>query len=797
MSNGPVGAVSTPGSVWPRGRAAGQLLAALLVVIGVTVSIGATRGDVALSGWFRDLPAARLAGGIDIAMLGLAIVCFDASPILARLGRAIAWVSIAFTVSELAAWTFSFTHPVEHLGLSGLAASGSRPQLTPRPELLGLLALAVGYLSARRRAGAMAVLAIAAGLVGLFSGVAFAYGDRTNDILSSDLPETAVALPDALCLVLGAVAVLLLEPNRGLVGWYMGDTPARGQLRRLTPPLSLLPIVVVGASEWSALGDRINDQRALTLVALTLSIAVMAVASSGARGVDELEDRMRVLEEQAQQMDRVQRRAQSATLATALARARTTSEVLDVLRSLGRTTAEADGVSISLADETGRALHLLKDPSTSAADAARFAEVTLVMSLPHTEAARFRRPVLVHNMDEHRRRYPEVVEAMERRGAVATAAMPLLSSDGVSLGVASFFWTRPMVFDEFEVLTLSTVADLAAQTLERARLTDLAARDSSRSAALARFAGELAAISTTTDILEWAPLHASAAFAASYSTITKIELMKEAPTIVGQCARENVPFFIGNLPDYAERFPASLQDTGVLAIQSLVCLPVRTSEETVAAVLTLGWPQLVEFDETTKSLLVTVAALCGHSLRRAGVSEAREESALALAELSRRLATATTAEQIGAAIADLARVPVGARFASMAMRDQSGVSVRRYQSSNLEPSILAEYGDRSIEERLPLHDALRLNAAVVLRNRDEIKERYPGLLDGLGQLGVEAVAAFPVARQDGVARACIGFSWTGPIEFDVNTMATLETITETCSQALDRAMPADTRARSL
>jgi PAS domain S-box-containing protein len=105
----------------------------------------------------------------------------------------------------------------------------------------------------------------------------------------------------------------------------------------------------------------------------------------------------------------------------------------------------------------------------------RYAVMALDAPTPPADAVRTREPVLLGDIDDARRRYPELVAAgelveSEERGH-AWAHLPLVAGDDVvGVVIAAFRDRQP--FDASQALVLTMAADVAAQALVRAHLLD-------------------------------------------------------------------------------------------------------------------------------------------------------------------------------------------------------------------------------------------------------------------------------------------------------------------------------------
>jgi serine phosphatase RsbU (regulator of sigma subunit) len=167
-------------------------------------------------------------------------------------------------------------------------------------------------------------------------------------------------------------------------------------------------------------------------------------------------------------------------LAAALAAA---PRVEDVARVLGEHVQEAlDCQTYSLrqvlpGDNVARAVELRGVP---AEHQERFTDVRLDVPSAVAEVVLRRRPVFLRSAADNRARYGGDAGAHYESARIeALARLPLLV-EGALIGILSLGYWTPQEFSPEDQLYLTTVADLAAQALHRARTSDLLRRESRR-----------------------------------------------------------------------------------------------------------------------------------------------------------------------------------------------------------------------------------------------------------------------------------------------------------------------------
>jgi serine phosphatase RsbU (regulator of sigma subunit) len=158
-------------------------------------------------------------------------------------------------------------------------------------------------------------------------------------------------------------------------------------------------------------------------------------------------------------------------LATALAGAASPPEVAAALAEQGSVAAGASFSNMAVLTPDTQRVRVVHGSVMDSAIAARWEEFALSEPTPLCEAMVQRRPVLVESVVALERRYPDMVADTAAASIAATASYPLLSAAGLVLGAVGFGWPSPQEFGSDQVRQLDLVANLAAQALERAVLT--------------------------------------------------------------------------------------------------------------------------------------------------------------------------------------------------------------------------------------------------------------------------------------------------------------------------------------
>ncbi|MEA2600661.1 MAG: hypothetical protein QOF89_1653 [Acidobacteriota bacterium] len=170
------------------------------------------------------------------------------------------------------------------------------------------------------------------------------------------------------------------------------------------------------------------------------------------------------------------RLARLQTLTAALARARTLTEVADVIIDQALPALDAEVGVVAVLSEDGKSLRNIGFKGVPVDTEEAWREYSVDSPVPVAEAARLREPIIVTTIEERNRRYPVLaqVHGVAMGGAVTT--FPLLV-DGWLLGVLGFCFPCSREFDQDDLAFLQALADQCAQAVERSRLYDVACRE--------------------------------------------------------------------------------------------------------------------------------------------------------------------------------------------------------------------------------------------------------------------------------------------------------------------------------
>lgn len=259
-------------------------------------------------GWLLGLPALRglRVGETEMAALtALALLVTAASIVGALQGaRAVARVGggvvAAIGIAVLGEWLFGIEGGIAQHLLPAVER-GPLKGRTSIPAALGFVLLGLSLLlvgrgrSPPRRAGDY--FAAAAALLSFTVLTAYAYGATSfGPVLGA--PATGMAMPTAAAMLACGLALLLVEPRRGLVSVLLSDAPGALLARRVVAIALLVPPAfgaLITAGRDIGLRDVLGQLAVMTVATSTIAIVATFIA---ARGLGVSDARRRIAEDE-------------------------------------------------------------------------------------------------------------------------------------------------------------------------------------------------------------------------------------------------------------------------------------------------------------------------------------------------------------------------------------------------------------------------------------------------------------------------------------------------------------------
>jgi len=693
-----------------------RVCASLVVVIGVVILVGGALNLSALTRWGAHLPSTVPVTGLVFVTIGsgLLLVPHRVTALV------VASAGLVLGLGALAARATSWRHPFETWWIGDAVFDPGRRGLPPGSTLLGLVvtSIAVMLVIVGRSSWAQVFAGVGAA-IGWLAALSVLYGDRLSTVSASSFPETATSLPAGVALLLAAAAVFAGTPTEGLSGWISSESPGRRAVRRLLPIVLAVPLLLAALGRWTDLDGRLGEPRAWALLMTLVSLGICGVAVAAVPLIDEYADAARRTELTELRLDAALRAARVEELARALAGAVTVDEVSEIVSGLATAVVNAHAASVGIIDHASRTLDVHHGPGVSQAVRERYANPSLETQLAFTEAARTGRIVLARDYEEYCQRYPDSDPSTAQLGRGGRASLPLVNRSGETFGVLGLSWDQRVGFDDTMMSTLATVAELVAQSLERARLTDEAALEARRNAELARLAEALATAHSTGDVLSFladritAPLDADMAvvglvdrdhhlfhrhFPSAMQPMEQLlgtePLDRELPLVVA--ANRGIPVLLEDRAQVEAKYPEALRVFDAAGIIATANLPLRNRRGESFGALGVAWLRPIVFDARLRGLLSTIAELAAQTLERAWLadsSEAERGRAEQLAKLAEALAVAQSTGEVEAVVRANAAGVLDARAAQFIASGDDGDDAEDRDDATLSIPIIASDDD--------------------------------------------------------------------------------------------------------
>ena len=175
--------------------------------------------------------------------------------------------------------------------------------------------------------------------------------------------------------------------------------------------------------------------------------------------------------------------------------------------------------------------------------------------------------------------------------------------------------------------------------------------------------------------------------------------------------------------------------------------------------------------------------------------EARREAELAAGRIARlqrvtaALSAAVSTDEVARLVVEHALDAGGAAAAVVTLREGDGLAIR--SQSGYEEPLVGDWAHFPLETPVPLADAVRTGAIILLESAEEAIRRYPVLERSARHY--EAIAAVPLVFH-GQALGALGLSYGGPHTFSAGERGFLLALGRQCAQALERARLYEERA---
>ena len=315
-------------------------------------------------------------------------------------------------------------------------------------------------------------------------------------------------------------------------------------------------------------------------------------------------------------------------------------------------------------------LELVASPRYTDTVARLNARVRLEAETPSAEAVRTRRPVVVKDLEQMKRRFPAMVTSLQVINATSCVALPLIFEDRV-LGAVGFAAERRLEFDADDESFLDAIAGQCAIALSRAeadeqtgrardmetahrlRMEKLLTHAERLQAATAAFSRSLTA-SDIADVVMTTGLRSLGAVTGSITrvgpaddleVVASVSVRKDGERHLArnragdqllstEAVRRRMAMVIRNSGEWEQRFPASAADARINGVTACVAVPL-IYESVLRGTVTFAWDNEFTPGDDEIRFIEALGTQYLAALDRAGAYEA-ERKAREVAEESGR-----------------------------------------------------------------------------------------------------------------------------------------------------------------
>ncbi len=157
-----------------------------------------------------------------------------------------------------------------------------------------------------------------------------------------------------------------------------------------------------------------------------------------------------------------------------------------------------------------------------------------------------------------------------------------------------------------------------------------------------------------------------------------------------------------------------------------------------------------------------------------------------LHELTVALSGAATPEEVADVIVTNALAAVGGSIGLVVLLDAVQNEVYILRTRGAPEEINQSFERMSLQDRLPVTDAIRQTEPVWIESSEEYQRRYPDITSILMQTGAQAAAAIPLIVND-LAIGAMGISFSEQKALTTEDREFLNALAQVCAQALNRA----------
>jgi PAS domain S-box-containing protein len=157
-----------------------------------------------------------------------------------------------------------------------------------------------------------------------------------------------------------------------------------------------------------------------------------------------------------------------------------------------------------------------------------------------------------------------------------------------------------------------------------------------------------------------------------------------------------------------------------------------------------------------------------------------------LQSVSESLSQALTPDQVASAIVEQGLNSLGAHAGTVVCLNDALTHLEIVGTVNFPQDVVKKWERFSVNDSVPIAEAIRKKAPVILESLAKYRDIYPGVGPLASVTGSQALVAFPLIVEERIIGA-IGLSFTEPQKFSEDDRAFMLAIAHQCAQALERA----------
>jgi PAS domain S-box-containing protein len=157
-----------------------------------------------------------------------------------------------------------------------------------------------------------------------------------------------------------------------------------------------------------------------------------------------------------------------------------------------------------------------------------------------------------------------------------------------------------------------------------------------------------------------------------------------------------------------------------------------------------------------------------------------------LQSVTAALVEAVTVKDVADRVVETVRATTTSRSASLSLLTADGSEFEVIRTTGLPEELAAKWRRYPADPAYPTTHAVRTGEPVFLRSVDEMRERFPKLVDNALAYGFAATAVLPLVV-GGTTVGTLGLNYATPQPFDTGKRAYLAAVAQQCAQALERA----------